>query len=360
MTGRGCMIWNTDFLSKLNEEELKFIVAHELMHLMMDHHGRRDTRDPLLWNIVTDMLINHALREARVGEPFKAGIFAETAEQANKTSEELYDDMIQDIKEQAKARAKASGEGNGGEPMPTGGCGISDPDLDDYATEGESVEHLPKNDQTARREWNSTAAAAASMAAGTSAGKHLVGLLNPPPAKVKWQNLLRSCSARALAAHGRDDTTWQRTSRRSPPGFILPGTKTRRVNIAVVVDTSGSVSDADLAQCLAEIYVIAGIQSNIKWFLAVHDAEVFSKGWVNGRPDAARFGGRGGTAFTPAYDAVRDTGAKFDVMIHFTDGYPCESWPDPPKNVKTAVAAIVGAYDGSGMPEKFRLVKVQL
>ena len=49
------------FYTELGPKERVFVLAHEIWHCVMLHLARRQTRDPKLFNIATDMEVNHIL-----------------------------------------------------------------------------------------------------------------------------------------------------------------------------------------------------------------------------------------------------------------------------------------------------------
>ncbi len=53
--------YNRDFLCDLADEEIQFVLAHEVMHVVFDHLGRRSHRDPQWWNMASDYVINGLL-----------------------------------------------------------------------------------------------------------------------------------------------------------------------------------------------------------------------------------------------------------------------------------------------------------
>jgi hypothetical protein len=54
--------------------------------------------------------------------------------------------------------------------------------------------------------------------------------------------------------------------------------------------------------------------------------------------------GRGGTLFAPAYEAIGQVMDHFDVLIHLTDGVPCDYWPQLPFNCKRGIVALLGHH----------------
>lgn len=50
-----------DFLAELTEEELMFVLYHEVSHVALGHTIRRGDRDPKQWNIAADLIVNASL-----------------------------------------------------------------------------------------------------------------------------------------------------------------------------------------------------------------------------------------------------------------------------------------------------------
>ena len=56
------VLFNPWFCDDLTDEELKFLVAHECLHPMLEHNYRRGERDPRKWNQAADYVINKLLK----------------------------------------------------------------------------------------------------------------------------------------------------------------------------------------------------------------------------------------------------------------------------------------------------------
>jgi len=50
--------YNTEFINSLDDDELIFLMGHEVLHNVYDHMDRRGNRDPRLWNIANDYVVN--------------------------------------------------------------------------------------------------------------------------------------------------------------------------------------------------------------------------------------------------------------------------------------------------------------
>ena len=57
-------IWyNPEFVEKCSLNEIGAVVLHELLHAALMHNARRGQRDPLLWNIAADIVVNGIVRQ---------------------------------------------------------------------------------------------------------------------------------------------------------------------------------------------------------------------------------------------------------------------------------------------------------
>jgi len=85
----------------LSDDECLFVFAHELLHAGLNHSSRRRGRDPLLWNIACDFIINGWLIEMAVGAPPAIGLLHDPLF-SEQSSEEVYDTLAQDIRRARK------------------------------------------------------------------------------------------------------------------------------------------------------------------------------------------------------------------------------------------------------------------
>jgi predicted metal-dependent peptidase len=358
---RGRIRVNPTFAATLKDSELQFVIAHELMHLLMLHHDRRGHREPVRWNIATDLIINRTLKN--VSTAMGAGSFTMPSvgiiadeDQAEMTAEQLYSELPEPSAQQMAAHAAGT--------VPVGaGCG---PTPGNGTDDGDDPQDQATEDQL-KRQWRECAAQSqlSGRQAGTQEGNLLADLLDIPPPKVRWSEVLRGALYRAIAEAGRDDVSWSRRSRRSNTEIILPGGITYRCKAAVVIDTSGSMSDEDLSRCVAETTAIVN-NCRVPVFLVVHDHAVQEACWI--RPGAKstvhsnikkRMKGRGGTSFEEAYDRVEKEPGKFNCMVHLTDGEVYD-WPQRPASVRRLVVALVGSSNRESCPDDARIIEVEL
>ncbi len=342
---------NPDFVKMQPDDILGGCVAHELMHLMMLHTARLKNRDFKKWNLATDMAINQILREGNI--PLPPGCLYPPHHLSKASAEQIYD-LMKDTGAEDQAQEGQVGAGCGLQP----GEGDS-PGKDGQGSgqDGQGSGQDGEEEQTPEQRWKECSVQARAMSAGTQAGRALARALAPPPARTKYHQVIRSAASRATAQHGRDDQTWSKASRRAPEDIILPGWCATKARGAVIIDSSGSVSDEMLAQAASETAKIQQSTPGIKLLLVVHDVEVHFADWVNaGTATKVQecLRGRGGTSFDPAYRKVEEMGGRLDFCVHLTD-CGIYGWPDLPRNVRRFIVARLG---NSGDPVPMGVVEI--
>jgi predicted metal-dependent peptidase len=78
---------------------LQFVMAHELLHVGLRHEARRQGRDPFLWNIACDYVINAWLIEMGIGElPTNALMLDLGIGFEKESAEALYDRIVSNLR----------------------------------------------------------------------------------------------------------------------------------------------------------------------------------------------------------------------------------------------------------------------
>jgi predicted metal-dependent peptidase len=142
---------------------------------------------------------------------------------------------------------------------------------------------------------------------------------------------------------GNAEYTYTRRSRRQSalPRVVLPGTRRPVPDVALVVDTSGSVDDTLLGRALGEVdgaLAGLGVAGSSVTVLAC-DAAVHSVNRVRRARDA-RLAGGGGTDMRVGLAAATKLRPRPDLVVVFTDGYT--PWPSTPPPGSAVIAAILG------------------
>jgi predicted metal-dependent peptidase len=164
---------------------------------------------------------------------------------------------------------------------------------------------------------------------------------------VDWRRMLRAAVRRGVAdVAGRVDFTYRRPSRRAAalPDVVLPSLRQPLPTVAVVIDTSGSMSDDMLSQVLGEV---AGLLSSVgvgrnRLHVVCCDAQAYQSQRVLKAREVRLLGG-GGTDMGAGLAATNELRPRPDLVIVLTDGHT--PWPPgPPGRAKV----IVGLMDTTG------------
>ena len=175
----------------------------------------------------------------------------------------------------------------------------------------------------------SAAAADADGAGKLPAGvKRILQELTEP--KMDWRELLRM----QLESTIKSDYTWMRTSRKGwDMDAVMPGMKLDpMIDIALFIDSSGSMEDSMLKDILSET---AGIMESFPAYrihVATFDTQVYNPVQYDSEnlEDITEYElkGGGGTDFTCVFDYLKREEIEPKRLVVFTDGYPYGSWGD--------------------------------
>jgi len=319
--------YNNDFVNKLKPKEAEFGFAHEVLHNVFDHMGRRDHRDPQLSNIAADYAANQILKDERIGEvPTFIKIFQDN-KYRGMSYEQIYDDLYE--------KAKKIDIGSLGELLDEhlDGEDESDGDGEDGDQEGKGKRpKLTAEEKKAIRDEIKEAMVAAAQAAG--AGKvpagiqRMISSFTEP--KMDWRQMLRMNIQSIL----KSNFSFSRPNRMSQHcGAILPGMMNEEtIDVSVAIDMSGSISDKMAMDFLSEVKGIMDEYQDFKLDLWTFDTQVY--GYQRFTGDTAdeilsyKCQGGGGTDFDVNYEFMKEEGIEPKRFIMFTDGYPCGSWGD--------------------------------
>ena len=72
-------------------------MAHELLHAGLRHDTRCQGRDPYLWNVACDYVINSWLLEMGIGELPQIGVLHDP-DLKNLSAESIYDQIVKDLR----------------------------------------------------------------------------------------------------------------------------------------------------------------------------------------------------------------------------------------------------------------------
>lgn len=324
------LYYNSRFIMMLGKGELEFLVAHEILHLVYDHLGRRDDRDPQIWNIADDYAVNADLKRHRVGDFITTVPCLYEHKYDGKPAEEIYDDLMKNVEKiniddlldkmlDDHLDGDGEGEGEDGDEGPGKKKGRPRPLSQE------------EKDQLRQELKQQILAAAKSADAGSlPAGvQRMVKDITEP--QMPWRELIQTNLTSAI----RSDYTFMRPNRRSwHMDAIMPGMAPgEEIDIAVAIDMSGSISNAQAAIFLGEIRGIMESFTGFKIHVFCFDTEIYNpQDFTSDNLDTIdgyEPQGGGGTDFDSVFTYLKERAEDTKRLIMFTDGYPCGSWGDP-------------------------------
>ena len=333
--------FNPSYIARLTLEQTQFVLAHEAMHCALSHFARRAHRQKHRWDVACDYAVNMILDEERMQPPENALM---SATYRGLTAEEIYPLLHEDPPEETQDThlfdntPSEGGEGSpeereqdgqgkenesdSEEPRDSGESEPSDANGKDSqaASEGCDPPPPPADPDKLDEQWKSRLAAAAQAA--RQAGKlsqslmrFVDDLLAP---HLPWRALL----ARYMMNVARDDYSFQRPSRREGEA-LMPRLGSQGVNVAVALDTSGSVTREELQAFLSEI---DALKAQVRAAVTLHacDDKLDPAGpWRYAQWEAItlpeQVSGGGGTDFRPVFEWLRGENPSPDLLVYFTD-----------------------------------------
>ncbi len=153
-----------------------------------------------------------------------------------------------------------------------------------------------------------------------------------------WRDLLGSAVRSAAGAPGAEDYTYGRPSRRSAglPGVVLPSLRRSPPRVCVVIDTSGSVSDAELGSAILEVAAIGRAIGGRRDLVTVLPCDAAARiAYPLCRAEGLPLIGGGGTDLRAGFAAALRTSPRPDVIVVLTDGQT--PWPDAQPPCRTVI-----------------------
>ena len=139
------------------------------------------------------------------------------------------------------------------------------------------------------------------------------------PAVVPWPKVLRAAVRRAVEDQaGQVHHSWRRPNRRAPAGLLLPTLRAPKIAVDLVIDTSGSMGEADLAAALSETRAVLR-RTGATVRVVCCDAAATAPRQVRSIDDVTLTGG-GGTDLRVGIDASLAARPAANVVVVFTDG----------------------------------------
>ncbi|HEY3239944.1 MAG TPA: VWA-like domain-containing protein [Acidimicrobiia bacterium] len=315
-------------LARWSTEELGAVLVHHASHLLRDHAARARAlgvgeEDSRAWVDAADAEINDDLAEIELPLPGNPVLPAHLGCEAGRFAEEYFVPT-----RGRKGRCDRCGSGSDGLRR-------------DYEVDGGGLDAYTRGLLRCQ-------VASEICKCGKQPGLVPAGLLRWAEAvlgaKVDWRRLLAAELRAAIAdVAGLVDYTYRRPSRRASVAgtVILPALRRPVPEVAVVCDTSGSMTDELLSQSLAEVEGVlraTGLRRTVR--VLACDAAVHAVRRVS-RASQVELAGGGGTDMGVGLAAAGALRPRPSVVVVLTDGHT--PWPPaPPRGVHVVVALLDG------------------
>jgi len=324
------MGYKPKFIEPLPLEQVKGLICHEVMHVACHHNTRRGERDFENWNIACDYAIDPIVKNAGFVQPWESI----NPQYHNWEAEKIFKDLLQN----SKNKNRAGGQDKAGQDNKDEDNNNDSAQTDKQPPCGEVRDYPGKNGGKASAAEKRQAeqeqkiavkqAAQIAKAQGTlpQSLERLINEITQP--KIPWREVL----ARFLTEPARNDYSWQMPNRRFiHQGLYLPELKNPELGlIALLVDTSGSISQQDLNEFASEMH---GLLAAYKTELMVIYVDAAVQGVEFIASDETEMNlelkGGGGTDYRPGFDWLHEQGHMPTAAVYLTDGY-CNSFPDEP------------------------------
>lgn len=312
--------------TNLTELEWRFVIGHEILHVVLEHHQRLGEKDAFIWNLACDYVINNWLVQMGVGvRPPKGGLYNEKYKGWD--AETVYQDLVENGgNEQMKLTFRGQGKGDM-------------LDLDKVYAHKRNQE---RNGRRFRPNVRQMAQESAKRMMedkenGLNRGElpgdlieelDLASLMNEEVEVPEWKAELAEWFNVKFAPKP-PRRSYNRPSRRqaSSPDIPRPGLANldfHSPTFGVVLDTSGSMSSELLQKGLAALVAFSELHGISEVRMVMCDTRPFDEGFIKveklRRP--YQIWGRGGTILQPAVELLQDVEdfpADAPILI-ITDG----------------------------------------
>ncbi len=356
------MWWNPCFLAGLTKDQVKGLLKHESMHLVLNHTTSRRMTPHIIHNYATDLAINSDIPAAQLpegglipGEAFselteaqKENMAQDEIDRYNRVSEKIAsfpkgeasewyfaklmedEQIAKDIQKSQEREGKPLGQAlsdgdikideNGnlvdrdGKPVTIMPGSMDDHDgWDDVSDEDKelikgklkkALEDAVK-ECDARGQWGSV---------GAETRAKLRELISN---EVDWRSVLKKFVGHAR--RGTRTTSWTRLNKKYA-GKVAGVKRGYTSSIAVYIDQSGSVSSSDLELAFANLRNLAK-KTEFTTFHFDTDVDLASEtSWKRGKTPEAHRTRCGGTNFDVVTTHANENKHRFDGYIIITDG----------------------------------------
>ncbi len=337
MATNGRKLWyNSKFTMELQEDEVDFLVGHELLHVIYDHIARTGDRNVKLANIAQDYVVNDGCVEYKFGVmPRKIpGLFDMKYHGWN--FEQVYEDLLNNMPKlnidnliDKMLDDHSAGDPGAGDP----GAGGDEDGEGEGKTRG-SGRPVPLTAEERQQVKDEIKEAMLSAAAAVGVGnvpgnmKRLLDSLTE--SKMNWREVLNQ----QIESQVKNDFTYMKPSRRGwGCDAILPSmTKQPTVEVTIFIDLSGSIGQKEMVAFMSEMIGITQQFSSVSINVACFDTQVYNyQSFTEDNLDdltSYEIVGGGGTNFDCIWKYMKDNELQPKQVLVFTD-LECNVFGDP-------------------------------
>ena len=371
------IVFGTEFLQKLSEDELDFVMLHEIMHVVLEHCYRTGDRDNTLFNVACDIVVNSnillendgKLKSITLKEFGEAMHLApDKKEGHNYTAEQVYEMLHKDAKKKSNSTNNNKNQNTKNNNNPNNSQNSNQSSSSDNSPQGSSGTNSNSADKG--KSSNSQNGNSAQNGANETWDDHSKwGTAGEDGDILRdvWINRIKNAAAaievrdpdnkrgtlpllaeRLLKELKKPKTDWRTVLNEfiqeeivdysfSPPDrrfgdcpFFLPDfneTDEQVKNVLFMIDTSGSMSDEMITEAYSEVKgAIEQFGGKLSGWLGFFDASVVPPKPFENEEEfrIIKPKGGGGTSFEVIFEYVdneMDDDNKPVSIIILTDGY---------------------------------------
>lgn len=341
------LIFDPDFAARLEtEQEMQFVILHEVLHCVLEHCTRVGNRDSELYNIACDIVVNSTILGMWGLDTFQVGGFEPMhvtpngVEGCEYNAEEVYQMLLNEVDKNDGDTLSASLSGNNSAQV-----------IDRH-----DVWKAIGNESSLRDTWNERIRKAVSDCRG---------ILKIPPSirkiadelqnrsKMDWKQMLHD-----FLQYDEYDYSFTPPDRRFSsgeyylPAYNIDGDRGSVRDIWICMDTSASVSDKELQDAMNEVQDAmrqAGLTGSISFF----DGSITEPVEFTNQKELAEITpvGGGGTSYHPIFRHLPEWFYPDlpKAILIFTDGY-VNSWPKEEQTMDVPVIWLISKGGNTKIP----------
>lgn len=298
--------YDKKWIEGLTDEQAKMVLCHEVLHIALLHLLRQGERNKELFNWACDIAANEILMKDgfEMLEGCLSGELFNINDVINKTAEEIYDILYKKIHRNKKGIGQI-GKGR----------------FDNHIFEkGKSKKDIRKEEEKWKQILTEAVTYAKQRGNIPKGMERFADKILYP--SVNWRTLLYRYITKTIP----HDFTYNYPSKKSQAtGIYMPSIVKEEVDVAVSIDTSGSIGQEELNEFLSEIVGISRSFIHLNMFIIVCDCEIYGvydiKNGNMGKIMAIKIKGGGGTSHYPVFKYLEKEKPNTRLLVAFTDGF---------------------------------------